>query len=205
VTTLAEVANQLNSRQARTAGKKRPLPPLLLMSDAARLPDPCAAAARLPAGSGVILRHYDDPARDALARALADIARQRALVLLIGRDSALAERVGAAGVHLPESELGWVARVRRRPSWLVTVAAHSLAALNKAERAGADAALLSPVFETASHPGARTLGPYQFATLSRRAKLPVYALGGINEINAALLLGSAAIGIAAIGALLPRG
>ena len=92
---------------------------------------------------------------------------------------------------------------RRAPQLRVTVAAHSLPALIRARAAGADAALLSPVFPTESHPGAPTLGAHRFARLARAAGLPVYALGGVNVENAARLRGSGAFGIAAIAALNP--
>ncbi len=203
-TTLARLARQLNSRHAARAANGRFLPPLLLMTDPARLPDPCRAAELLPAGSGVILRAYDPPELERLAHRLAAIARRRRLVLLIAIDAALAAEVGAAGVHLPEALAGQAASVRRRGDWLVTVAAHSLPALRRAARAGADAALLSPVFQTASHPDRPPLGPHQFAALVRRAGLPVYALGGVTEVKAPLLLASGAIGIAGIGALSAR-
>lgn len=200
-TTLAKLAQQLNSRHRRAHPEARALPPLILMTDPKRLADPCAAAEHLPPGSGVILRAYEPPERERLARELAAIARHRGLILLIAVDAALAAEVGAAGVHLPEALIGRAAQVRRRPGWLVTAAAHSLAALHAAARAGADAALLSPVFPTASHPQAHALGPALFATLARRAPLPVYALGGIDAKNAPLLLASGAAGIAGIGAL----
>ena len=197
-TTLAKLAHRLNSRQAVRTAQGHALPPLLLMTDPIRLPDPCAAVERLPPGSGVILRAYGPRERKRLATALAAIARRRRLVLLIAIDAALAAAVGADGVHLPEALSGQVASVRRREDWLITVAAHSLAALLAAARAGADAALLSPVFHTASHPEARPLGPHHFSRLVRRAGLPVYALGGIDDANAPLLLASGAIGIAGI-------
>lgn len=200
-TTLAKLARQLNSRHAAGVGQGGRLPPLLLMTDPKRLIDPCTAAERLPRGAGIILRAYEPPERQRLARALAVIARRRGLVLLVAVDAALAAEVGAHGVHLPEALIRQAATARRRGDWLVTTAAHSLAALHSAAGAGADAALLSPVFPTVSHPEARPLGPHQFAALVQRAGLPVYALGGVSEANAPLLLASGAVGIAGIGAL----
>jgi thiamine-phosphate pyrophosphorylase len=70
----------------------------------------------------------------------------------------------------------------------------------RARRAGADAALVGPVFATASHPGARPLGPLLFAALARLSPLPVYALGGIEETTARRLKAAGAQGFAAIGA-----
>lgn len=195
--TLAEAAAGLK----RAAGS--PLPALVLMTDSARLADPLPAARALPAGSAVILRHYGTPDREALARRLAALARRRGLRLLVGADPALARRVGAAGVHLPARAAARARSVRWRAEWLVTVAAHAPAALGKAAAAGADAALLSPVFATASHPGARPLGPHRFAALARASALPVYALGGIAPARTRFLQGSGAVGIAAIGGLVP--
>ncbi len=204
MSTLAELARRLQALAGRTRSRRgRRLPPLLLMTDPARLPDPLAAAAALPAGAGVILRHYDDPDRAALARALAALCRRRRLRLLIAGDAQLAAAVAAGGLHLPE----WLVPQRGRwaplvrPGWLVTAAAHSPRAVARASAAGVDAMLLSPVFATASHPDAPALGPLRFASLVRSSAVPVYALGGISEATAGRLTGSGAAGLAAIGAL----
>lgn len=197
MSTVANLARALNRRHA--AGRR--LPALILMTDHRRLPDPAPVAARLPAGAAVIFRHYGDGRRAERLAALARVCRRRRLVLLVAGDARLALRAGAAGVHLPEGLLP-SARLRRpRRGWLITAAAHGEAALARAAAAGADAALLAPVFETASHPEARRLGPLRFAALVRRARLPVYALGGIDRQTARRLAGSGAVGIAAIGAL----
>ena len=63
--------------------------------------------------------------------------------------------------------------------------------------------LLSPVFQTASHPGGRALGLQRFAALARASAAPVYALGGVTAENALRLRATPAVGIAAIGALSP--
>jgi thiamine-phosphate pyrophosphorylase len=201
--TLAKSAARLNLRCRRRRSGVAALPPLILVTDRRRLADPLAAAARLPRGSAVLLRHYRDPDRARLAAALARLCRRRGLVLVVGADSRLAARAHAGGLHLPEA---LVARRRRRPrpGWLVTAAAHGEAALVRAARAGADACLLSPVFATASHPGARALGPVRFARLVRGAPLPVYALGGVDVRSARRLAAGGACGIAAVGALAAR-
>lgn len=196
--TLAKLARQLNLSNARDTG----LPALLLLTDAGRLPDPIPAMRRLPRGAGVVLRHYEVPERTRLARQLAAICRMRDLVFLVAGDGALAAEVGADGLHLPEALAGR-ARVwrRRRPEWLITAAAHGLPALLGAGACGADAALLSPVFATASHPDARALGPLRFARMVRASRIPVYALGGVNRHTAPRLIDSGAVGIAAISGL----
>ncbi|EME70495.1 thiamine monophosphate synthase [Paramagnetospirillum caucaseum] len=193
-----------------TVANRRPRlnkpPRLLLVTDDIRLPDPLAAMARLPPGAGVILRHYAGERRAGLARDVARLARRRRLVLVVAGDWRLAARLGADGLHLPEGlarhgllagALGWVRRRRR----LLLVACHGMAALARARILDADAALLSPVFPTRSHPGAATIGPLRFGLWVRRAGLPVIALGGMSRRRLRRLPRGAAAGMAAIGSL----
>lgn len=197
--------------QARSRRPVR-LPAVVLLTDEQRLADLVAAAARLPRGSGVILRHYGiaTAERITLARALRAITRRRGNLLLIAADDRagadLARAVGADGLHLSE----WLLRRGRpfawrlrKPRWRVTASVHSLAALRLAAARGMDAALLSPVFPTASHPGARALGPLRFAAWTRASRIPVYALGGIDDRSAARLRATRACGLAGIGAFAP--
>ncbi len=90
---------------------------------------------------------------------------------------------------------------RAHPLWLITVAAHGEAAARRARLRGADAVVISPVFESRSPSAGPALGPARLASLVRRTKRPVYALGGVNAMTAARLIGSGAAGIAAVEAL----
>jgi len=201
VTTLAGFAAQLNCA-ARPTGKRVALPRLWLLSDTQRLPDPGDAIQHLPAGAGFIFRHYEHLGRESLARKLLLACRKRRVIFLLAGDWRMALRLGADGVHLPE-QLGHRARAIRsaRPDAIVTVAAHSARAIHRTCQHGADAILVSPVFTTASHPGAAALGAVRFAKLCHDARLPVIALGGINTRTARRLRGSGAAGMAAISGL----
>jgi len=166
---------------------------LALMTDDERLPDPVRAARALPKGSLVIIRARDAKRRHALAEALC--AETDGLILLAADDPVLAEALH--GLHLPEARAHEAAHWRAvRPGWVITVAAHSARALYAPY---ADAALLSPVFATRSHLEARALTPVRARMMARNARVPVLALGGVNERNAALLAGFS--GIAAIQSL----
>jgi thiamine-phosphate pyrophosphorylase len=190
------------ARLASALSAGGPLPPLILMTDEIRLPEPAAAARNLPHGSAVILRHRDKASRERLAAELKSIAVARDLLLLISEDAELAIRVGADGLHLPESKAGLALHWKAlRPHWLITAAAHSAAAIARAARAGADAALLAPVFATRSHPGRLDIGLIRARLIAGNAPIPVYALGGVNVANAQRLNGSRFSGIAAIEAL----
>ena len=169
------------------------------MVDPTRTPDPLAAAARLPRGTGVVYRAFGAKDAARTAAALARLAKRRGLVLLIGADERLAAACGAQGLHLPERMAHLAPRIRaRRPGWLITAAAHSPRALAHAARAGCDAALLSTVFASNSPSAGRPMGPIRFSALTRTARLPVYALGGVKPRTAKRLLGSKAVGLAGV-------
>jgi len=174
------------------------LPPLVLFCDDERLPEPLAAIGALPRGAMVVVRARDDTRRATLAAAACGIARGRALTILIAGDNALAKSL-RCGLHLPEAHAGEIPHWRAASPLPITVAAHSLRAVIRGFHFGADAAFLSPVFATQSHPGAPPLGAIRAALIARATALPVYALGGIDAQTVLRLSGFA--GLAAIGAL----
>lgn len=168
--------------------------PLVLFTDDSNR-DWIAAARRLPRGSAVIIRARDSQARAALFERLSPLPGLR---LLIADDPALAR--AADGLHLPERRAREAAHWRiRHPDWIITASAHSLRALM--HLAHVDAVFLSPVFVTASHPGASALGAARAAFIAAASPVPVYALGGVDGRNAPLLAPAFA-GIAAIAAFI---
>jgi thiamine-phosphate pyrophosphorylase len=178
------------------------LPRLFFFTDPARVPDPEAVLRRLPRGAGVVYRAFGAPDAAQRGRRLARIARSRRLVLLTGADARLAALIGADGVHLPERAAHSAISLKRaRPGWIVTCAAHTAPAIVRARRAGADAIFVSPVFASASRSAGRPLGALRFAELVRGARLPVYALGGIDAVTARQIARSGAAGLAAVEAL----
>ena len=125
-------------------------------------------------------------------------------MLLVAGDASLAAEISAHGLHLPEARAREATHWRAlRPSWTITAAAHSEHALATARIACADAALLAPVFATASHPERDPLGLLRARLIAARAGLPVYALGGVNVRTVMRLAHANFTGIAAIEALLP--
>lgn len=188
-----------NVSQAR--GRDRPrLPPLLFFTDPDRTPRPWETAARLPAGAGVVFRSFGRADAHETALRLREATRDRGGPLLIGLDAALAEAVGADGIHLPERALHQAtARAAARPDWLITGAAHSRAALGAP---GLDAVVVSPVFPTRGPSAGRApLGVQVFSEWIAAAPSPVYALGGIEAGNARALIGSGACGLAGVSAI----
>ena len=167
------------SRRLRAARDRRGrrLPTLWLFTDDARTPDPSASLAALPAGVGVVLRGR--ATRGQLPR---------------GRAVAIAGLVRAGcGLHLSSAllarpPLGW-----RRARFL-TAAVHSAPQAVRARRLGVAIGFVSPVFPTASHPGAPVLGRLRAMRIARM--LP--SAGLLGGIAAARVRG---LGVAAFGAI----
>jgi thiamine-phosphate pyrophosphorylase len=176
----ADARRKLNAAARRLAGSK--LPPALFFTDPKRTPDPVAIAAQLPAGWGVVYRHFGAKDRERVARELVRVCRRRRVKLLVAADPGLALKVGADGVHWPEARL---ARMRvRKPGWIETASAHGRAGLARAASMGVDAVVLSAVFDSASSSAGPPMGALRFRLLAAQSALPVYALGGISAQNA---------------------
>jgi thiamine-phosphate pyrophosphorylase len=84
----------------------------------------------------------------------------------------------------------------------MTSSAHGLAGLRRAARSGAKLAFLSPVYPTASHPGAPSLGPARWSRLAREAPLAVAALGGVDGVSVRRLPARLCRGVGGIAALI---
>jgi thiamine-phosphate pyrophosphorylase len=197
---LARAASCLNRKQGRKPG--RTFPSLIFLTDDRHTPEPARSARALPRGSLVIVRATKNARRVALATAIGRIAKERDLYWLIADDPLLAVRAGADGAHFPEASMGEAHHWRAlRSQWFITCAAHSLAACARIARTGANAALLAPVFATDSHVGAATLGPARLHFIAGQSPVPVYALGGIDEVTARRLRDADLAGLAAVSAL----
>lgn len=171
--------------------RARHLPKLWLLTDERQGAALWPALAALPRGAGVVVRHYglDPAARAALVARIRAVARRRGLVLVLAGTSAAACRARVDGVYqMPRAG---------RPL-LMLATAHNAAELTAAARDRADLVLLSPVFATRSHSGARPLGPVRFGMLARRSRVPVIALGGMTSDRARRVAALGAYGWAAI-------
>ena len=71
----------------------------------------------------------------------------------------------------------------------------------RAARLGADAVVVSTIFESRSPSAGRPIGPVRLAALVRRIPAPVYALGGLNVKNARRLSATGVAGLAMVEGL----
>ncbi len=160
-----------------------------------------AALAALPRGCAAVqLRQPTLAARDLLeiARRLACLCEELGAPLLVNDRADVALAAGARGVHLPARGLSPSDARALGLEW-VGVSAHSAADVARAAREGADFAVFAPVYDT---PGKTARGEAALAEACRGASIPVLALGGVDETNAARCLAAGARGVACIRSVL---
>lgn len=178
------------------------LPWLWIMSDSQRLPDLSTLIATLPPGCAVIVRHLDLQTQVDLTARARQARRSFQTLILISQDWRTAAALRCDGVHVPESlarnlpaGLRLWRKAKRR---VLTTSAHDWPGLRTARSMGADLVFLSPVLETQSHAGRRALGRVVFASMARRAKIGVAALGGMNAQTICALSGARTSAVAGV-------
>lgn len=120
----------------------------------------------------------------------------------------------AAGVHFTGAQLAEIIavtsgqlasdfhRLGGLKKWRA-VSCHSLDEILKAQALGADFVTLSPVRNTNTHPDATGMGWQKFADIVAHVHVPVFALGGVSEIDLAAVRKMGGAGVASIGAWWP--
>ncbi|UGB45161.1 thiamine phosphate synthase [Frateuria edaphi] len=156
---------------------------------------------------GVRLLQYrdlgDDHARrHAEAQALKRLCDEHGVPLLINGDAALAQAVGAAGVHLGETAEDLAsARDRLGPQAIIGVSCFdSLERARGMVSAGADYVSFGAFFPSSTLPRAR-MAPLELLRQSAALGVPRVAIGGITPENGAALVDAGADYLAAISAV----
>jgi thiamine-phosphate pyrophosphorylase len=141
-----------------------------------------------------------------LVRGAVEAGQKHAISPVIVNDRLdVALAAGAAGVHLSRESLNardvaqWCRSGNAPAEFLIGVSCHSLEEAREAERAGVSYLFFGPIFDT---PSKRELGapqgPARLAEICRCVRIPVVAIGGLDENNAAECFRAGASGIAAI-------
>jgi thiamine-phosphate pyrophosphorylase len=116
--------------------------------------------------------------------------------------------VGANGIHLPERTIGneWSPKKIKNAlgGMLCGVSVHSVESAQKAEAWGADFLTFGPVYATPSKQalGFGPQGVEALAEVTKRVKIPVFAIGGITPAGARACIDQGAWGVAVVRDLL---
>lgn len=141
------------------------------------------AEACLRAGTRLLQLRCRQMATDSfrqLVRETRNLCHRHGAALLINAPPGEAMAGRADGVHLSSARL---LQLNERPldkTYLVAASCHNRMEVEHACRLGLDFIVLSPVQPTASHPQATPLGWDGLRWLAECARIPVYALGGMQ-------------------------
>jgi thiamine-phosphate pyrophosphorylase len=136
----------------------------------------------------------------ALTRSVIGAVRPHGAVVVVNDHLDVALRAGADGVHLGANDLPVGEARRRAPGLLIGGTCRTRGEVVAAARAGADYAGFGPVFASSSKQGLPApLGVEAVGAAS--GVLPLVAISGIDQRNAASVVGAGAYGVAVIGAI----
>lgn len=139
-------------------------------------------------------------AHDFLSKAY-PLCRAANVTLLVNSGTENAFDMPSDGIHLTRIHL---LESHCRPGnikWL-SASCHNQLELEHAQKIGVDFAVLSPVWETPSHPDVSTLGWVGFNELASLYAMPIYALGGVKKSQLTTAYYAGAQGICGISTFL---
>jgi thiamine-phosphate pyrophosphorylase len=195
-----DVPPRRRARALRIAGLYAVTPDLGNTTDLA------ARVAAALAGGAAAIQYRNKSADAALRRAqslsLARVQAIRGGLLIVNDDAALAAEVGADGVHVGADDMDIAgAREIVGPDRIVGVSCYNdLALARDAVAAGADYIAFGSFFPSAVKPDARR-AEIELLRSARTLGVPVVAIGGIDALNAPILIHAGANAVAVITAV----
>ncbi|MDE0088879.1 MAG: thiamine phosphate synthase [Candidatus Poribacteria bacterium] len=149
-------------------------------------------------------KDLDDVALYELAKSISELCKTNNAHLFINTNTKVAMDVGAAGVHLPDSDVS-VDKVKTQSEsdFLIGCSIHSIDAAKKRETEGADFITYSPIYLTVSKPRyGPAVGVGNLEKLAKQVNLPVFALGGITPARVGECVRAGASGIAVMSGIM---
>ena len=136
------------------------------------------------------------------ARIVKRLCEKYSVPLIINDDVEVALESGADGVHIGQDD-GDVAEVRKIAGsrLIIGVSAHNVEEALAAEKAGADYLGCGAVFGSTTKSNVHVLPLETLKNITAAVKIPIVAIGGINETNMMQLSGTGINGVAVISAI----
>lgn len=163
--------------------------------------------ARLALTGGARMIQWRDKTRDkgeqvAEAQAMRELCRQRGALFFVNDHVDLALAVSADGAHLGQKDLPpSLLRPWLPAGFLLGVSSNTVDEARRAEREGADYVAVGAVFPTASKGVTRPASPERLREMKAAVKVPVVAIGGIDEGNVDLVVAAGPDAVAVISAV----
>jgi thiamine-phosphate pyrophosphorylase len=154
-------------------------------------------------GAGVVqLRRKDDGlATLRLAERCRALTATAGVLLVVNDRLDVAMACDADGVHLGQDDLPLEVARRLWPGRIVGRSTHSLQQALAAQEGGADYVGVGPLFSTPTKPGRPAVGLGLVSEAAAHLRIPWFAIGGIDEGNAAAVLAAGARRLAVVRAV----
>ncbi len=173
---------------------------LYVLTDTSLTPDDqlvAAVAAAIDGGAAVVQyrdKSHDSSRRQAQARALLTLCRQRRVPLIINDDVALAAATGADGVHVGREDADLQqARATLGPEAIIGVSCYNdLTRAHEAQAYGADYVAFGSFFASPTKPEAVAASLDLLRAARAELTIPIAAIGGITPENGAQLVAAGA-------------
>lgn len=136
------------------------------------------------------------------ARSIKRLCEAYNVPFIINDDPKTALLVGADGVHVGQKDMSPVAaRELLGENKIIGVSARTVEQALKAQEEGADYLGVGAVFGTDTKADAQAIPLERLRDICRAVKIPVVAIGGINEENILRLSGTGIAGVAVVSAI----
>lgn len=146
---------------------------------------------------GIILREKDLSAVEykSLAESVLEICEKYGTPCILHSFADAAEELSAKALHLPLSKLRELPSYKRSRFTTLGASCHSVQDAKEAEALGCTYITAGHVFDTDCKKGLPGRGLHFLRQVCESVSLPVYAIGGINEENAAEVINAGAKGV----------
>jgi thiamine-phosphate pyrophosphorylase len=138
-------------------------------------------------------KHMPDAELAAVARAARALCEQLGALLIVNDRPSVALEAGADGVHVGQEDIP-AAEVRRLvgPDLLIGLSTHAPGEIDAAGDGPADYIGVGPVHETPTKPGRPAVGPGLVRYAAAHARVPFFAIGGLDAGNLTEVLAAGA-------------
>jgi thiamine-phosphate pyrophosphorylase len=140
------------------------------------------------------------------AKQIARMTKKAGVNFIVNDHIDIAKIAGADGVHVGQDEKMSVRAIRKKlgEDKIIGVSVQNLKQASAAEKAGADYVGLGPIFPTPIKPDVKPLGLVLLRQMVQKIKIPVVAIGGIDQSNIKKVLETGCSRFAVIRAVLKK-
>ena len=153
-------------------------------------------------------REKEKSAREMIedAKKIGKLCRENNILFIINDRIDIALAVNADGVHLGNEDIPYsIARKLLGSKKIIGLTVHNIQEAMEAEKIGADYIGVSPIFETKTKLDAgKPAGLKLIKDVKKEVKIPLVAIGGIDENNLKSVLKAGAKSIAIISAIITK-